>query len=160
MSSTRNTILNAFKQVIDAIPSGPFGQLRTVIGVLRPADLGPTPAVEIWWHNDAGGHVDRNSERVIRVVTAVKFKHDATDTASRGQTRLLQASELYDAIHAAIETAFNDRGGGGTPFSGMGYLNITQEDEGIQCDGFGDGDDYMRIGEVWRVTYRRSEGAA
>jgi len=159
MSSTRNTLLDAFKAVIDAMPAGPFGQPSAVVGLLNAKDIKGPPKVEIWWHHDFGSHVDTNSENTLRVVTRVKFKYDASDKAGLGATQLLQASELYDAIHAAIETAYNTRGQAATPFTGLGHLVIVQEEPGIQPDGFDDSDEHMMIGEVWNVTYRRAQGA-
>ena len=163
MSSTRNTILTAFKNVIDGMAAGAFGQPSAVIGLLKPKDIsgGGGPRVEVWWHDDFGSHVELQSERKLRVVTSVKFKYDASDKTDRGATQLEQASELYDAIHAAIETAYNNRGGTGedaTAFSGLGQFKLVQDEPGIQCMGFDDKDEYMTIGEVWVVTYRRTEG--
>jgi len=160
MASTRNTILDAFKAVIDAMPPGPFGQPSAVIGLLGAKDLGATPQAEVWWQGDFGSHVDTNSEQEFLIVTRVKFKYDASDKAGRGATQLHQASEMYDAIHAAMETAYKTRGAASTPFTGIGYLVIKQVRPGIQCEGFDDSDEQMLIGEVWEVTYRRAEGAA
>jgi hypothetical protein len=157
--NTRNDILDAFKAVIDAVPPGEFGQPSAIIGLLKPNDLGAKPRAEVWWHNDFGSHVDTNSENTLRVVTSVKFKYDESDKTDRGATQLHQASAMYDAIHAAIETAYNTRGQAATPFSVLGKLIITQEPPGIQPSGFNDGDDYMHIGEVWEVKYNRAQGA-
>jgi hypothetical protein len=160
MASTRNTILNAFKAVIDGMDAGAFGQPEAIIGVRRVNDLSGKPRAEVWFHSDHGSHVDSYSEQVIRVVTKVKFKFDDSAKTTKGDTALLQASEMYDAIHAAIETAYNDASTPDTPFYnlGTGYLTITQEEPGIQPYGFDDGDEYMGIGEVWRVKYKRTEG--
>ncbi len=161
MSSRRNDILDAFKAVIDQTPAGDFGKPSAIIGILKKKDIGSTPRAEVWWHNDKGSHVDTNSENSLRVVTSVKFKYDESDKADRGATQLHQASELYDAIHAAIETAYNTRGQAPTPFTfaGLGKFTLEQADPGIQPAGFEDGDDYMLIGEVWEVTYKRAQGA-
>lgn len=159
MASTRNTILLAFKAVIDAMTPGAFGQPEALIGVRRVKDLTSKPGAEVWFRGDHGSHVDTNSEQKLLIVTKVKFKFDASDTTTRGDTALLQASEMYDAIHAAIETAYNTRGSATTPFTGLGYLTIEQGEPGIQPYGFDDGDDYMGIGEVWLVTYKRAEGS-
>lgn len=161
MSSTRNTILNAFKDVINAMPAGDFGEPDAIIGVRRIKDLSSRPRAEVWFHSDHGSHVDNNSEQVISIVTKVKFKYDASDKTDRGGTQLEQANEMYDAIHAAIEVAANQAGTEDTPFYnlGTGYLTIVQDETGIQPYGFDDGDEYMGIGEVWRVKYRRTEGS-
>ncbi|MCC6679865.1 MAG: hypothetical protein IT445_03085 [Phycisphaeraceae bacterium] len=156
MASARNNILDAFK----TIGESSFSSGNAVIGVLRPADVGTTPKLEIWWQADHGSHVESNSQRVLRVTTALKFKYDSSVKSTVGSTQLHQASERYDAFHAAVETAFNTRKSASTAFTSFGYLIITQEEPGIQCDGFDDEDEYVRIGEVWRVTYRRTQGAA
>lgn len=156
MASKRNTILDAFKAVIDAIGGG---VPAATIGILKPKDVDEKPRAEVWWHNDYGSHVDTESEQRLRVTTAIKFKYDESNKATKGATQLHQASEHYDAIHAAIETAFNSRGSSSTPFTGIGHLNIEQADPGIECDGFDDADGYLLIGEVWNVNYRRTDGA-
>lgn len=160
MPSTRNPILRAFKASIDAIPTGDFGDIESIIGVWRKNKLSREPRAEIWFRSDHGRHVDTKSRQELRVVTKLKFKYDESDTDTLGETDLEQASELYDVIHAKIETDINNASTPDTPFYGLSdYLTIAQEAPGIQPYGFADGDDYMGIGEVWLVTYKRTEGS-
>lgn len=159
MSNTRNTILDAFKAVADGMDSDAFGDTEAVIGLLRKSEISNKRRIEVWWHNDFGSHIEGKSRRRVRIVTAMKIKFDDSDATARGSTQLHQASEAYDAFHAAVETAINNAATPATPFYGFGYLKVYQEDEGIQCDGFGDGDEYLRIGEVWVAEYERAEGS-
>lgn len=159
MPYERNTILEAFKAVIDAMPAGDFGKPQARIGIWAKKDLGRKPRVDVWFHSDHGKHLDARSEQTLRVVTKLKFKHDESDKATRGETDLLQASAAYDDIHAAIEAAIDDAGTPDTPFYGFAQLRVEQEPEGIQPYGFDDTDDYVGIGEVWVVKYKRARGA-
>ncbi len=148
--STRNTILAAFRAAVETV-SGATAQY----GIIKPDKIDQRHKVEVWWHSDFGSHIESKQERTIRVVTALKF----TVIPSKRDQQLIEASAVYDAIHAAIENAYLNRKTAATPFAALGHFKIVQEDPGITSDGWEDDDGRIRIGEVWHVTYRRNQGA-
>lgn len=154
MTSTRNTILRAFKAVIVGMPDVDASRVR--VGLVRPDQATTEWRAMVWLHRDKGSHIESNSEQEILVTTSVLLKTDD----SKEETQLEQANDIYDQIHAAIETAFNDRSTQTTPFSNLGRLIIEQTEDGITAAGYDNKDNVVRIGEVWKVQYSRAEGTA
>lgn len=151
----RNEILTAFKTIMDtALNASADANNETHIGDVNPKDVVSGFRGMVWFKNDTATYVDKDEEWVLRVVAAMIRKDDPSNV-SLGQSELLRLSAQYQAVHDAITKATDDPVG--TPLDGMKLIVVDDDQEpGISCDGFDDNDRAARIGEIWKVTYRRA----
>jgi len=143
--TTRNQILEAMEEGVNNTDR--VGEV--VIGVISPDQATTKPKVMIWWERDVGERKDGDKmKRHLHVIVGVLFKIDPTDPQKQ-RTTLLEASAVYDEVHAAIEAMEQDSIGGLV-------MKMTEMPEGIEPRNFGMKDEVTFIGSSWDIEYQRN----